>query len=258
MEFPNHLTECNNFWKTLKETWKEWIATACIALGTVAISKTIYPQQRVIFYDNYNIRYPYTGETISTPLVSIFIIIIPFFTLILLATIFPKKINLCYAALGMTQTLCLTLIVTEALKVTVARPRPNYFSYCGYDNITQTCQGKPSHRRDALLSFPSGHSSNSFSSATFLTLLMSFTFRNPEIWWILVKFLPVLSALFVSATRIIDHMHHVSDVVAGAILGIGVACMIFLSQYQRIFMANRLLDGDELPLDPTDEIVVSK
>jgi len=57
------------------------------------------------------------------------------------------------------------------------------------------------------------------------------------LWWVLVRFVPLAVATGVAATRITDYMHHVSDVVTGAVLGAGVAALVFHVQAQRVVPA---------------------
>lgn len=239
-------SEFSYFWSSTLEHWAEWFATICLAACSGIIALTIEPKQRQTFFENFNERYPYTGETIGTPLVGVFIIIIPCAVLGLIVLIFPRRIDLSLAGMSLAQTLCLTLLVTEALKVTVARPRPNFFSYCGYDKEAEKCTAIRSHKRDARLSFPSGHASNSFASGTWMCLFLCMLWpRNVELWWLIAKISPVFVAIAISATRITDYMHHVSDVVAGSVLGIGIAMLVFNSQYSRIFMVQKKKQEEE-------------
>jgi membrane-associated phospholipid phosphatase len=166
------VTEFTYFWSSTLENWPEWLATIFLAACSGLIALAVQPRERVAFFENFNERYPYTGETIGTPFVGVFIIILPVVTIGLTALILPRRIDLSLAGMGFTQTLCLTLLITEALKVSVARPRPNFFSYCGFDKATQKCTGRSSYRRDARLSFPSGHASNSFAAGTWLSLFI--------------------------------------------------------------------------------------
>ena len=248
----NISTEIKYFWITFKEHYHEWIFTIFLGLSSGVVALFIIPKEMITFYENYNERYPYVGETIGSLFVGVFIIVMPCIIFVLLAVFKSRKMELSLTLLGFFQIIFLTLLITEILKLSVARPRPNYYSYCGYDLEKHQCLGKPSHVRDAKLSFPSGHSSNSFSSATFLVLLLSDLFPGCEIWWILLKLIPIYIAIWIGATRIIDHMHHVSDVIAGAFLGTGIALMIYSSQKNRMLTPMRVPEEDELPLDPTE------
>ncbi|KAH0787584.1 lipid phosphate phosphatase 2-like isoform X1 [Histomonas meleagridis] len=213
------------------------------------IANFVEPVHNNAVFENYNERYPYTGETIKNAVLFCIIIIFPCIVLGILALICPRKIELGLAYLSLAQTLVLTLLITEILKVTVARPRPNYFSYCDFDTNSKACHGSKSHQKDAKVSFPSGHASNSFASATwFYLFLVKFLPSGPELWWVLIKFIPIAIAIAISATRITDHMHHVSDVAAGVILGIGIGAAIFSAQQGRIFLSK------SRPFDPLAQL----
>lgn len=239
------VSELTYFWKSFLDNIPEWFATICLGLCSVIIALLIEPKERIAFYENFTERYPYSGETLGIPVVGILIIILPCAILGILTIVYPRKFDINLAGMSLAQSLCLALLLTEALKVTVARPRPNYFSYCKYDQTVEKCTGSASHKRDSKLSFPSGHASNSFASGIWMTLfLYNFTQKRSEIWWLLIDFIPILVATYISSTRITDYMHHVSDVISGAVLGCGIGAFIFNAQCSRIFAANRKRDDD--------------
>lgn len=99
--------------------------------------------------------------------------------------------------------LALNLIATAAIKYSVQRPRP-YASYPDLDNTTS--EPDPS--------FPSGHSSTAFYTATSLSL----TFPK---WYIIAP--SFLWAGSVAYSRMHAGVHYPSDVAAGIILGAGTA-----------------------------------
>jgi len=80
-----------------------------------------------------------------------------------------------------------TMAATYALKYSVNRTRPNGAPY----------------------SFPSGHTSASFSSATYIHLRYGYK----------KAVLPYIAATFVGWSRVEANKHYVSDVLAGAALG---------------------------------------
>ncbi len=104
----------------------------------------------------------------------------------------------------------LAISVNYALQSTVAslvgRKRPNY------DDAED--KGYKAERR----SFYSGHAAHSFSSAVYMSLYLKDHIKSKS----LKIMLPVLMfgyAGYVSYTRIDEHFHHLSDVVAGAVSG---------------------------------------
>jgi membrane-associated phospholipid phosphatase len=131
----------------------------------------------------------------------------------------------------------LTLLITDILKFSIRYPRPNYFSYCQYNLTLNACAGKTNHQKDSTLSFPSGHSSISFASSVWIYLFLSYCLKEKEeIWWILLKILPLAISSLIALTRIIDYMHHVSDVLGGTLIGLSVAIIVYSSQEKRIFL----------------------
>jgi len=242
-------SELGYFCASTIEHWAEWLATFCLAGCSGIIALSVEPRERVAFFDNFNERYPYSGETLGLRAVAVLIIVLPCAVIGSIALFSPRRIDLSLAGMSLAQALSLTLLVTEALKVTVARPRPNFFSYCGWDPQLKKCTGKASYRRDARLSFPSGHASNAFASGTWMTLfLCALAPRGVELWWILAKLVPIFVATFVAATRVTDYMHHVSDVVAGCVLGAGISVLVFAVQGTRVFIAGRKREDQLLSL----------
>jgi diacylglycerol diphosphate phosphatase/phosphatidate phosphatase len=231
------VSEIVAFWKCFIDNLFEWIFTLSIVIGAVAIGLVVEPRSDRAIWENFNERYPYTGETIGVPVLFGIIIVVPCALLGLLAIFNPGKISLGFIYLSLAQVLGITLFVTEALKVVVARPRPSYFSYCGYDEKRKECTASRYAQKDAKVSFPSGHASNAFACGTWcFQFIRQYKQNAAEIWWVLLQLVPIGIAIFVAATRITDYMHHVSDVVGGAVLGVGVAVVVFQSQATRLFV----------------------
>lgn len=239
------LSELGYFWKSFIDNLPEWFVTICLAACSGILALTVEPKRRIELFDDFTERYPYSGETIGIPIVACLIIILPCVVMGLLAIFYPRKTDLNLAYMSLAQSICLTLLVTEALKVTVARPRPNFFSYCQYSKDSGKCTGPSKHKKDARQSFPSGHASLSFAAGTWMVLYLTNFNPKSELWWILIRLVPIYLAIFIATTRITDYMHHVSDVISGAVLGAGLSGYIFNAQNSRIFMLNRKRDDDE-------------
>ena len=110
--------------------------------------------------------------------------------------------------------------VTVLLKLWIQRPRPNYYSLCGFDKTLLKCTSDLEHIREANFSFPSGHSSLTNCGMTFLVLysvgrqVCKGNFSIP-----FNVILPWGWAIFVASSRLVDKWHHPSDVLAGLALG---------------------------------------
>lgn len=110
---------------------------------------------------------------------------------------------------GMNMTLALAVnsVHTYALKHIIDRPRPDV-SYPEID----------AYRNERHYSFPSGHTSNAFVTATALSL----NFRK---WYVVV---PAYAwACGVGYSRMHLGMHYPSDVLGGALLGAGSAWITY-------------------------------
>ena len=97
-----------------------------------------------------------------------------------------------------------SLVLNQGIKRLFRRPRP-------------TEAGDPRYpvRRPSTSSFPSGHASAAFFAATVLTMLDGAAWA--PLWFAL--------ALVVGTSRAFVRIHHASDVVAGAIVGVGLALL---------------------------------
>ena len=114
-----------------------------------------------------------------------------------------------YNAYELTGSVLIAVVVTEGLKVVIDRQRP----YEKYDFIY------PYDSSDKGKSFPSGHVSLAFATATSLSL-------EYKKWYIAVP--AYLWAAGVGYSRLYLGEHYPSDVIGGAVIGTGSA---FLSHW---------------------------
>ncbi len=102
----------------------------------------------------------------------------------------------------------LNLLLTSGLKYTINRPRP--FEQYPNDIVKRTDAGK--------YSFPSGHTSTAFATATALTL-------STKKWYVAVPSYAYACAVGYSRMRL--GVHFPSDVLGGMIVGIGTSLLVF-------------------------------
>ncbi|KAF8803495.1 acid phosphatase/Vanadium-dependent haloperoxidase [Phlegmacium glaucopus] len=142
--------------------------------------------------------------------------------------------------------LALTGAVTEVVKLTVGRPRPDLLDRCQLPagisdppykltNSTLCTQTDIAIMRDGFRSFPSGHSSLSFAGLGFLGFYLAGKLHlfdskgHTGKAWIAVT--PFVGAALVAISRTMDNRHHWHDVLVGSILGTVLAYFSYRQYY---------------------------
>ena len=108
-----------------------------------------------------------------------------------------------------------SFLTVRILKIGLGRARPNYGSEFTFFSMQADFN-----------SFPSGHSADAFVSAVFLFYLLKYS-RFAK-----YRFLPLIFAFLIAASRVAGVTHFASDAVAGAAIGIFGACF-FISRLQK-------------------------
>jgi len=140
--------------------------------------------------------------------------------------------------LGLLLANAAAYVITGTFKNAIGKPRPDLIDRCqprdlsdpqpfGLSNFTICTQTDQSILNDGFKSFPSGHSSTSFSGLFFLSLYLAgklhITDSKGEVWRVIIVAIPVLGAGLIAGSRIMDARHHPFDVISGSLLGILVA-----------------------------------
>jgi membrane-associated phospholipid phosphatase len=148
------------------------------------------------------------------------------------------------AVCGLLTSIGLSEGATILLKFYVQRRRPNFYALCGWSSELLKCTASTQKIREASFSFPSGHSSLSSCAMVYLAwfcLSKVVAARGPR-WLALVScVLPVSWAFLVGASRLADHWHHPSDVIAGLVLGSVCATVAFHTWYPPVWSAPQLV-----------------
>jgi hypothetical protein len=89
---------------------------------------------------------------------------------------------------------------------------------------------------NAMASFPSGHASNSFAAFIFLALYTAGKLRTAQYknqWKVLLTLSPIITAVVISCSVLIDHYHNWYDVLLGGVLGATCGWFAYQSVFER-------------------------
>ncbi|XP_063056877.1 phospholipid phosphatase 3 isoform X2 [Engraulis encrasicolus] len=218
-------------------------------------TSTIQPYQRGFYCDDESIKYPYkNGDTISDAVLCAAGILIA-----ILSIIIGECYRICYLSEGSKSFVgnpyvsalykqvgvfifgcAVSQSFTDIAKVSVGRMRPHFLDVCkpnyalincslGY--ITDyECTGIDSKVQEARKSFFSGHASFSMFTMLYLAFYLQsrFTWRGARLLRPLLQFTLLMMAFYTGLSRVSDHKHHPTDVLAGFVQGALVAyCIVF-------------------------------
>lgn len=149
------------------------------------------------------------------------------------------------------------VILTFLPKVIIGRLRPHFLSLCKpkqdpfvicsrvgakkflVPGVDFECATPNADLIDARRSFPSGHASSTFYAMLFLVFYVHKFWTKRELTLLTGLFQAIFFgiAMMTAMSRVSDNMHHFTDVIAGAVLGLFVA--IGTVQLVRMFFAGR-------------------
>ncbi|XP_015282919.1 PREDICTED: lipid phosphate phosphohydrolase 3 isoform X2 [Gekko japonicus] len=217
-------------------------------------TSTIAPYERGFYCNDESISYPLkSGETINDAvlcaagiLIAILAIIIgEFYRIHCLKEKSRSFIQNPYVAALYKQVGCfafgcaISQSFTDIAKVSVGRLRPNFLAVCnpnitltncskGYIEVYRCLNADESKVQEARKSFFSGHASFSLYTMLYLVLYLQarFTWRGARLLRPLLQFTLLMMAFYTGLSRVSDHKHHPSDVLAGFAQGALVAYCI--------------------------------
>ncbi|KAH9856937.1 acid phosphatase/Vanadium-dependent haloperoxidase [Lenzites betulinus] len=148
--------------------------------------------------------------------------------------------------LGLLLSLSLTGSITQFVKITVGRPRPDLIARCiptpgavdpplGLSTVAICTQTDNHILQDGWKSFFSGHSSLSFAGLGFLAFYLAGKLHlfdrkghTVKAWLALA---PLSGAALVAISRTMDYRHHWQDVLTGSIVGVVIAYFSYRQYY---------------------------
>ena len=233
---PNRTTGC------LLTIYQVWTAPHTF---TRLFPVTFYTASGDIAYPE--LSYPYVEPIFSSLLAGILDAVIPI-AVIVLSQIWIQSFHvMANGILGLCYALATGTCFQVILKKTIGGLRPHFLSVCepvlppgdgsqgvGYQNlmftIEQVCTGDSDRIRNALESFPSGHSEIAWAGMGYLSIYLfchlrirNISRRRPSHWRMLFVVAPLLFATYLASTLVLGYHHHGTDVLAGGLIGILMA-----------------------------------
>jgi membrane-associated phospholipid phosphatase len=132
----------------------------------------------------------------------------------------------------------------------VGRPRPDSLAKCNGDMAN--CAGSGSNSQ--FSSFPSGHAASTMSCAVFLAEFLISSTVKPTHLMTSLAFGIWMYTFYIGCSRIVDHRHHVDDVVGGWVVGAVLSIISWSASKNQIFLTNdekKKNESESTPLDST-------
>ncbi|CAO3646016.1 unnamed protein product [Cunninghamella blakesleeana] len=226
----------------------DWILVIIMAGSFFALDKA-FGFRREFSVTDKTIMFTHTDiEEIPVWLLGVLSFLVPFVIIAAISLGYKRSIHDFHSGvLGLCLSLSISIIFTQAVKITVGRPRPDFLDRCqpppgtvdppyGLSNYTICTIPYDSYlMKDGFRSFPSGHSSFSFAGLAYLSLYFAGKLRLFDERGLTYKsfifITPLLGALLVAITRTRDYRHHWQDVTVGALLGIACAYFAYRQYY---------------------------
>jgi undecaprenyl-diphosphatase len=122
---------------------------------------------------------------------------------------FHKRFKL---LLGLIYSTCGAGLFTYFLKLIIARDRPELVSRLVVESG---------------FSFPSGHATTAFAAFPILAIVVYYSSRIPKVLKYILILILAIFPLVVAFSRLYLGVHYLSDVVAGAIVGLSATCVFY-------------------------------
>jgi len=249
-------------WGLLLGYAPDWIVTIVVT-GLFYLLGNAHGFWRDFSLTDTSIQYNFTEHERVPPYLLVILtlicplVIMPIFNLIYVRSILDWH----NSWLGLILSWGLAGTITNIVKITAGRPRPDLIARCqpaagsqnapvfGLVSASICTNTNMAIMEDGFRSFFSGHSSLSFAGLGFLFFYVAGKLhlydRNGHAVRDWIAFIPLVGAALIAITRTMDYRHHPTDVIAGSLVGIVIAYFCYAQYYPPLYAPD-----SELPYKP--------
>ncbi|XP_076009253.1 phospholipid phosphatase 3 isoform X2 [Genypterus blacodes] len=215
---------------------------------------SVRPYQRGFYCSDSSLIYPYKSSTVPSSVLTSVGLTLPVVSIVIgecyrihqlhegtKSFVGNPYVSALYKQVGVFIFGCaVSQSFTDIAKVSVGRMRPHFLDVCNPDFSTincslgyitsYTCNGPESKVQEARKSFFSGHASFSMYTMLYLAFYLQsrFSWRGARLLRPLLQFTLLMMAFYTGLSRVSDHKHHPTDVLAGFVQGALVAyCIVY-------------------------------
>jgi len=229
----------------------DWIMVIIFLGGFFGISR-LEPYHRLFSLEDKSIQYTYAEkERVPMRLAALLVMVGPLIFMTFTALVIKRSTHdWHHSCLGFALSMTMTLVVTEIIKNTSGRPRPDFVDRCqpitgavdspvyGLSNSSMCTRGDSAILRDGFKSLVSGHASTAFAGMGYFSLYLAgklYVFdRKGYTYKSFVVVTPLVIAILICISRTQDYRHHWQDVFAGSTLGFILAIFSYYQYYPSI------------------------
>merc|ERR1719192_2328129 len=190
------------------------------------------------------------------------VLVLPLVVIFATYAVTRDAVDLVTAIMVFTLASPLNGVLTNVVKLCVGRPRPDFVFRCwpdgeipenAFDKPALPCNGNSAAIIEVRKSFPSGHSSFSFSAWGFVFLYLSgklgtFHCTKPSSSWkLLFPLMFLIAPMTIALSRTADYHHHWQDVVVGSALGLSIVWIVYRQHYPPLNSPNSAIPLASLP-----------
>lgn len=209
----------------------------------------VEPFHRMFFINDLRIAFPHAEhERVPVSMNFVYALFIPLGFIIFVNSVTRASFHKHHSTiLGLAIAVILTSFLTDIVKNTVGRPRPDLISRCKPRAGTpkdmlvtfDVCTETDHHTlHDGWRSFPSGHSSFSFAGLGYTALFLAGQLRifrdKKDLGRALISLAPLVGAAMIAISRCQDYRHDVYDVCTGSLLGMVVGFWSYRRYWPRL------------------------